>query len=129
MLEAAVTSSIAHPNVVATYHYDITPVRQADLVGLRGLQISASPGMQLDWKLYLIQVSGTAVRAVQQYDETAVWVGWQYVCAAVQRYGCSTGGHGSTWGALRRVRSADVCPLVWGACCGWCCALCGLCRL
>eukprot|EP00195_Chlamydomonas_chlamydogama_P017133 CAMPEP_0202897514 /NCGR_PEP_ID=MMETSP1392-20130828/6251_1 /ASSEMBLY_ACC=CAM_ASM_000868 /TAXON_ID=225041 /ORGANISM="Chlamydomonas chlamydogama, Strain SAG 11-48b" /LENGTH=1235 /DNA_ID=CAMNT_0049583177 /DNA_START=164 /DNA_END=3873 /DNA_ORIENTATION=+ len=53
VLEAAVTSSIAHPNVVATYHYDITPMRASDATGLRGLQISEQ--MQLDWKMYLVQ--------------------------------------------------------------------------
>ncbi|KAL6763307.1 kinase-like domain-containing protein [Haematococcus lacustris] len=53
VLEAAVTSSIAHPNVVATYHYDIIPVRATEGAGLRGLNITHAA--QVDWKLYLVQ--------------------------------------------------------------------------
>lgn len=41
--------------MVATYHYDITPVKPSDLVGLRGLHVRPAPDVLLDWKLYLIQ--------------------------------------------------------------------------
>lgn len=40
---------------VATYHYDIVAVQPSASQGLRGLTISSAP-LQLDWKLYLVQV-------------------------------------------------------------------------
>lgn len=38
---------------VATYYYDIVPVRAHDPVGLRGLQISTAnaTGIEFDWKV------------------------------------------------------------------------------
>ncbi len=45
VLEAAVSCSVAHPNVVATYHYDITPVRASGVVCSGGLQVGLGPGV------------------------------------------------------------------------------------
>ena len=54
VMEAAVSSSVVHPNVVATYHYDIKQVRAvAAAEGSIQIEESASPS---DWKLYLVQV-------------------------------------------------------------------------
>ena len=54
VMEAAVSSSVVHPNVVATYHYDIKQVRAvAATKGSIQIEESASPS---DWKLYLVQV-------------------------------------------------------------------------
>ena len=60
--------SVTHPNVVATYHYDITPIRSAAVVCSGGLQVAdaqaasraamAAGGGVTDWKLYLVQVGG-----------------------------------------------------------------------
>ncbi|KAG2484809.1 hypothetical protein HYH03_016461 [Edaphochlamys debaryana] len=74
VLEAAVSCSVTHPNVVTTYHYDIAPVRpQGQTVCSGGLQVSDQQGLGLglrgpggagphagadvisDWKLYLVQ--------------------------------------------------------------------------
>lgn len=44
VLEAAVSCSVAHPNVVATYHYDITPVRASGVVCSGGLQVGWGRG-------------------------------------------------------------------------------------
>ncbi|GFR52979.1 hypothetical protein Agub_g15668 [Astrephomene gubernaculifera] len=73
VLEAAVSCSVTHPNVVATYHYDITPIRPAAAVCSGGLQVSdwnqccsvgvggggvgaaVAGGVVSDWKLYLVQ--------------------------------------------------------------------------
>ena len=49
------SSSVQHPNVVRTYHFDITPVKMTEAMGRRGLQI-VSEMAPLDWKLYLVQV-------------------------------------------------------------------------
>ncbi|GIL90997.1 hypothetical protein Vretimale_17053 [Volvox reticuliferus] len=72
VLEAAVSCSVAHPNVVATYHYDITPIRPSGVVCSGGLLINdgshmrpgcgtgpgvfpGGTGALSDWKLYLVQ--------------------------------------------------------------------------
>lgn len=55
ILEAAVCTSVMHPNLVTTYHYDITPVNGggAEARGLGGMTIDQ--GRNTDWKLYLVQ--------------------------------------------------------------------------
>ena len=50
--EAALSTSLVHPNVVATYSFSMKPI-QAALPGKEALQIE---GGDQDWKLYLIQV-------------------------------------------------------------------------
>lgn len=40
-----------HPNVVTTYHYDITPVSDPSQ-GMRGV---TNKGAKTDWRLYLVQ--------------------------------------------------------------------------
>lgn len=50
---------------VATYHYDITPIKPTDMVGIRGMSITDVTHM--DWKLYLVQVGGPWV-------DSAAWV-------------------------------------------------------
>jgi len=42
IMEAAVCTSVMHPNVVATYHYDLTPSGEVN-------------GQACEWKLYLVQ--------------------------------------------------------------------------
>ncbi|KAL6747847.1 hypothetical protein V8C86DRAFT_2896405 [Haematococcus lacustris] len=55
IMEAAVCTSVAHRNVVSTYHYDIKPVRAVESSGDEGLQVevadSASALGITDWKL------------------------------------------------------------------------------
>jgi len=53
IMEAAVCATINHPNVVCTYHYDITPVR-SDSSRLVVEHESGSPHTT-DYKLYLVQ--------------------------------------------------------------------------
>ena len=55
--EAAVCSSVVHPNVVSTYHYDIRAVQTIEQEGT--LQID-DDGQPTDWKLYLVQVRWAA---------------------------------------------------------------------
>ena len=51
--EAALSSSVVHPNIVSTYHYDIKSVK-AKVADYGSLEIEhCSPG---DWKLFLVQV-------------------------------------------------------------------------
>ena len=51
--EAALSSSVVHPNIVSTYHYDIKSVK-AKVADYGSLEIEhGSPG---DWKLFLVQV-------------------------------------------------------------------------
>lgn len=53
IMEAVVTYTMEHPNIVATYHFDIKRVE--NLQGIEGaIQIEDSSCS--DWKLYLIQV-------------------------------------------------------------------------
>ena len=53
--EAALASSIVHPNVVAAYHYDIKRVKTVQARrGAMQIEDSTTP---TDWKLYLVQVS------------------------------------------------------------------------
>ncbi|KAG2454955.1 hypothetical protein HYH02_000782 [Chlamydomonas schloesseri] len=66
ILEAAISSSLAHPNVVTTYSYDIKPMTvqgasSTDSPG-SGTGANGTPGLKivdkrpvLDWKLYLVQ--------------------------------------------------------------------------
>eukprot|EP00798_Chlamydomonas_sp_ICE-L_P025912 gene25912-11588_t len=56
VMEAAVCSSVVHPNVVCTYHYDITPVQTAgDRGHLSSMQIVEEKRNPIDWKMYLVQ--------------------------------------------------------------------------
>ncbi|KAF5825549.1 hypothetical protein DUNSADRAFT_8763 [Dunaliella salina] len=50
ILEAAVSASMSHPNIVPTYHYDIKPIRAHH----EGIEIDAMAGLD-DWKLFLVQ--------------------------------------------------------------------------
>lgn len=53
MSEAALSTSLVHPNVVATYSFNMKPIRAALPKKEEALQIE---GGDQDWKLYLIQV-------------------------------------------------------------------------
>ncbi|KAG2440195.1 hypothetical protein HXX76_004307 [Chlamydomonas incerta] len=66
ILEAAISSSLAHPNVVTTYSYDIKPLTVQGASSTdspaSGNGANSTPGMKivdkrpvLDWKLYLVQ--------------------------------------------------------------------------
>ncbi|KXZ48633.1 hypothetical protein GPECTOR_26g536 [Gonium pectorale] len=70
ILEAAISSSLSHPNVVTTYSYDIKPLTvqdssSGDSPSCSGMGTPGTPGAGglriidkrtvLDWKLYLIQ--------------------------------------------------------------------------
>ena len=52
--EAALSSSVVHPNVVATYHYDIKQVKNKAMATPGGLQIEDAS--EADWKLFLVLV-------------------------------------------------------------------------
>jgi len=52
VMEAAAASSIVHPNVVCTYHYDIMPVK---VHAHGGSLMIEDQGPVTDWKLYLVQ--------------------------------------------------------------------------
>jgi len=54
ILEAAVSTSMSHKNIVSTYHYDIKPVRDNVSAEQPGLQVASMTGMVDDWKLYLV---------------------------------------------------------------------------
>ncbi|GAX73134.1 hypothetical protein CEUSTIGMA_g587.t1 [Chlamydomonas eustigma] len=54
VMEAAVCTSIVHPNVVATYHYDIKAVR-AEQQQDAGSIVIEDDVQESDWKLYLVQ--------------------------------------------------------------------------
>lgn len=63
IMEAAVCTSVAHRNVVATYHYDIKPVTTVDAGDGGGLQVTmaeeqAPDLLTTEFKLYLVQVGG-----------------------------------------------------------------------
>jgi len=59
IMEAAVCTSVMHPNIVTTYHYDIVPVcAGVELKGSNGTTINQ--GTTSDWKLYLVQESCNA---------------------------------------------------------------------
>ncbi len=47
LMEAAISGSILHPNLVATYSHDLKPLQSPGM---------ASANMVSDWKLYIIQV-------------------------------------------------------------------------
>lgn len=49
LMEAAISGSILHPNLVATYSHDLKPLQSPGM---------ASTNMVSDWKLYIIQVRG-----------------------------------------------------------------------
>ncbi|PNH01072.1 hypothetical protein TSOC_013058 [Tetrabaena socialis] len=64
MLEAAIATTLYHPNVINTYAYDIKPLRMcpappssAGTASNRGGDtiMSADGGGIMDWKLYIIQ--------------------------------------------------------------------------
>jgi hypothetical protein len=52
IMEAGVCCAVVHPNVVATYHYDIRAIEMDE--GATGLKVDQQA---TDWKLYLVQVS------------------------------------------------------------------------
>ena len=58
--EAALSISMVHPNVVATYSYNMKPIQDALSSRKDALQIE---GGNRDWKLYLIQVRAAIQRA------------------------------------------------------------------
>jgi len=49
IMEAAISSSMSHPNVVATYYHEIKPMR------VEGMKVADSADMVMDWKLYIVQ--------------------------------------------------------------------------
>ncbi|GAX73135.1 hypothetical protein CEUSTIGMA_g588.t1 [Chlamydomonas eustigma] len=53
VIEAAVSTLVVHMNVVATYHYDIKPVKMVTGGSSSSLQIEENG--KSDWKLYLVQ--------------------------------------------------------------------------
>ncbi len=54
-MEAGVCRSVVHPNVVATYHYDIRAIQTPTEGGATGLTVNQK---DTDWKLFLVQVRG-----------------------------------------------------------------------
>jgi hypothetical protein len=51
IMEAAISSSMAHPGLVATFTYDVKPMK------VEGMDVKSSPTMVTDWKLYMVQVN------------------------------------------------------------------------
>ena len=49
IMEAAISSSMSHPNVVATYYHEIKPMK------VEGMEGAETAGMIADWKLYIVQ--------------------------------------------------------------------------
>ncbi|GAX82044.1 hypothetical protein CEUSTIGMA_g9472.t1 [Chlamydomonas eustigma] len=49
IMEAAISSSMAHPGLVATYTYEVKPMK------VDGIDMKSSPAMVTDWKLYMVQ--------------------------------------------------------------------------
>ena len=60
LLEAAVCHSVCHPNVVATYHYDILAVEASKPVtGRSGLTLHMTDNSKLgEFKMVIVQVGG-----------------------------------------------------------------------
>jgi hypothetical protein len=62
MLEAAIATTLFHPNVINTYSYDIKPLRMcaapaSSSTSSRAETAASSEGASImDWKLYIIQV-------------------------------------------------------------------------
>ncbi len=65
MLEAAIATTLYHPNVINTYAYDIRPLRMCPVpaaggggggAGGSGGHSDSEGGGVMDWKLYIIQV-------------------------------------------------------------------------
>lgn len=54
IMEAAVSTAISHPNLVATYFYDMKPITH-DYESGEGLQVSPPTNATKDWKLFLVQ--------------------------------------------------------------------------
>ena len=50
IMEAAISSSMAHPSVVATYYHEVKPMK------VEGMDTAIAAGMVTDWKLYIVQV-------------------------------------------------------------------------
>lgn len=75
MLEAAITSSISHPNVVSTYSYDIQPLNASSSQTRGGWHVATSMPLQMatDWKLFIVQeyCSGGSLR--QALDNRVFW--------------------------------------------------------
>lgn len=61
MLEAAIATTLFHPNVINTFSYDIKPLRMCPAPGGGGGGggggLLGDGGGVMDWKLYIIQVS------------------------------------------------------------------------
>jgi serine/threonine protein kinase len=57
MMEAALASSVVHPNVVSMYHYDLKPMGATATHGtLHGsIEIVDQQHAAVDWKMYLVQ--------------------------------------------------------------------------
>ena len=53
IMEAAISSSMMHPNIVTTYYHEVKPMK------VDGVEVANSTGMITDWKLYIVQVGGT----------------------------------------------------------------------
>jgi hypothetical protein len=58
IMEAAISSSMMHPNIVTTYYHEIKPMK------VEGVNVASSAGMVTDWKLYIVQVRGVALMLV-----------------------------------------------------------------
>lgn len=75
MLEAAITSSISHPNVVSTYSYDIQPLNASSSQTRSGWHVATSVPLQMatDWKLFIVQeyCNGGSLR--QALDNRVFW--------------------------------------------------------
>lgn len=57
LMEAALSSSVVHPNVVSIYHYDLKPVAATATHGTlqSSLRIDDGDSAPVDWRMYLVQ--------------------------------------------------------------------------
>jgi serine/threonine protein kinase len=114
MLEAAITSSISHPNVVSTYSYDIQPLNASSAQTRGGWHVASSVPLQMatDWKLFIVQeyCNGGSLR--QALDNRVFWDGSSRQPKLVR--GQRRGGRGAGRGWERGRRIGMVAMHGWG---------------
>ena len=74
-MEAAITSTVNHPNVVATFSYDIQPLTAHSSVTQGGMMVSPEFQEQMasDWKLFIVQEYCNSGSLRQALDKRHFW--------------------------------------------------------
>jgi hypothetical protein len=75
IMEAAITSTVNHPNVVATFSYDIQPLTAHGSVTQGGMMVSPEFREQMasDWKLFIVQEYCNSGSLRQALDKRHFW--------------------------------------------------------